>query len=71
MEAQDRARRKLATGGVITCPFHELTYTKVYEICKLCHKWMETNPQSIHPCIDLKGNMDEVRRRFWKDPRRM
>jgi len=70
MEAQDRARRNLATGGVIACPFQEIKYSRVLEICILCHKWMETNLYNSHPCTDLERNMDEVRRRFWKDPRK-
>ena len=71
LQTQDRMRRRLATGKTISCPFYELAHSNASAVCQLCHRWMGTSSRLLHPCIDLEGNMNEVKKRFWRNPRRL
>lgn len=56
---------------VIFCPFdmymehEENPPLEIDKICRICHLWMETNPEKYtHPCNALE--LKEALKRFWR-----
>ena len=67
LQAQDRSRRKKGTNKFVHCPFDFLGNAGA---CRLCHKWMKTNAYFLHPCFALDNDTTEIKKRFWRNPRR-